>query len=178
MARKITKSVSAARAPKPTSAKAARGDGSKTMPVAALAYQLRIVPRDVSPAVWRRVVVPGALTFEGLHMVIQVTMGWQNYHLYDFEVGERRFGIPDADFGEDDSEDVGHVRLRDGGLAEGQTFLYRYDFGDGWEHDVMVEQVLKSPQEVPARARCLAGARACPPEDCGGPIRRATRSPG
>ncbi len=102
-------------------------------------YRLRIVLRDVSPAVWRRVIVPGALTFEGLHEVIQVVMGWQNYHLYDFELGTRRFGISDPEFADDDFEDAARFRLRDAGLAEGRTFLYRYDFGDGWEHEISVE---------------------------------------
>jgi hypothetical protein len=113
--------------------------------------------------------VPAALTFEALHEVIQAAMGWQNYHLYDFEVGTSRLGVPDPEFGDDRSEDARRVRLRDAGLAEGRTLLYRYDFGDGWEHDLIVEQVLEAPREAPVRARCLEGARACPPEDCGGP---------
>lgn len=113
-------------------------------------------------------VVSGGLTFARLHEVIQVAMGWQNYHLYDFEVGGRRIGIPDPDFGEDRCENAGRIHLRDAGLVEGGTFLYRYDFGDDWEHDLIVERVL-DPQEMPSRARCLDGARACPPEDCGGP---------
>ncbi len=145
------------------SKRAPRSRGSGPMQAPPIEYRLRIVLRDVSPAVWRRVIVPGALTFEGLHEVIQVVMGWQNYHLYDFELGTRRFGISDPEFADDDFEDAARFRLRDAGLAEGRTFLYRYDFGDGWEHELSVEEILESPQEGPARARCIEGARACPP---------------
>ncbi len=134
-----------------------------------MAYQLRVELRDVSPAVWRRMLVPATLTLEDLHVVIQVAMGWQNYHLYEFEIGTRRFGIPDDEFADDRSEDAARIRLHDAGLEQDEELLYRYDFGDGWEHDLVVEQVLGSPPDVPTRARCLEGAGACPPEDCGGP---------
>ncbi len=129
-------------------------------------YQLKITLKDIKPPVWRRVLVPDC-SLERLHEVIQAAMGWENYHLYDFEVGGRHYtdprGMDDLDMG-----DAGKVKLS-GVAPEGKAKLrYTYDFGDDWQHEVLVEKVVP-PEDGQKYPVCIAGKRACPPEDCGGP---------
>ena len=129
-------------------------------------FQVRISLADVTPEVWRRVAVPGAYTLDRMHRVIQYAMGWQNYHLHSFEIEGVQYGEPDPD-GELDLRDELEVRL-DAVAGKDSRFVYTYDFGDWWEHEVLVEDVL--PADPDERyPLCLAGERACPPEDVGGP---------
>lgn len=127
-------------------------------------YQLKISLRGAKPPIWRRVLVPAAVTLADLHQIIQCAMGWQDSHLHLFEVGEERFGTPDP---EDllELRDERRARLCDVAPQPGARVLYEYDFGDSWEHDIVVEKVF---DDVIPEAVCLAGRRACPPEDCGG----------
>lgn len=148
--------------------------GQRTAPVpssrpfaAGGVLQLEVTLLDTNPPIWRRVLVDGGSTLDRLHEVIQAAFGWWNYHLHEFEVGAKRYGVPDPEesWGEP-LQDEGRARL-DAIAREHSSFRYTYDFGDGWEHRVVVEKVL--PQDtattVPA---CIGGRRACPPEDCGG----------
>jgi hypothetical protein len=124
------------------------------------ALELEVTLRDVEPRIWRRIVVPESMTLRHLHDVLQIAMGWDDSHLYLFAIG-------DDDYGEvEDMDELGDVhRTRLGTLVEpGAVFRYDYDFGDGWEHDVRVVR-----RTTADRPHCLDGARACPPEDCGGP---------
>jgi hypothetical protein len=112
-----------------------------------------------------RVLVPATVRHDRLHMVIQEAMGWTNSHLHMFTKGEDSYGAPDPDM------PLRHEKrhtLRDLAAVEGASFDYEYDFGDGWDHQIVLERILPSE---PARRypTCVAGARACPPEDCGGP---------
>ena len=130
-------------------------------------FQLKVTLLDTKPPIWRRVLVDGSATLDHLHEVIQAAFGWWNYHLHEFEVGGTRYGAPDPD--EDWGEpprDERRTRL-DAIAGVGSSFRYMYDFGDGWDHRVVVEKVLpaSSGAAVPA---CVDGRRACPPEDCGG----------
>jgi hypothetical protein len=130
-------------------------------------FQLKVTLLDTKPPIWRRVLVDGRSSLDHVHEVIQAAFGWWNYHLHEFEVGRTRYGVPDPD--EDWGEpprDERHTRLR-AIAAEGSSFRYTYDFGDGWDHKITVEKVLTADatQTVPA---CTDGRRACPPEDCGG----------
>ncbi len=128
-------------------------------------YQLRVTLSDVTPPVWRRFALPGGFTLDRLHRVIQHAMGWQDYHLHSFEIDGEQYGDPDPD-GELDLRDELDVRL-DSVAGKDGKFTYIYDFGDWWEHEVVVEAVY--PAEPDERyPLCLAGARACPPEDVGG----------
>jgi hypothetical protein len=140
--------------------------------VPATLFQLKIALLHVRPPVWRRVVVPDDLTFAQLHRVIQVAMGWEDCHLHRFQVGGQRIDPHMADpfgFGDDApslAEDK--IRLRDV-LDEHKKFRYWYDFGDDWLHEITIEKRLPAgPGEDPT-PRLVAGRRACPPEDCGGP---------
>jgi hypothetical protein len=129
-------------------------------------YQLHVRLADIEPPIWRRLIVSGQVTLSHLHLMLQVVMGWENYHLHQFIVGAACYGEPDPEFA-DGMKDDRRTRLRTVARKEGESFLYEYDFGDSWQHVLTVEHILPWTQErlVP---RCLDGARACPPEDCGG----------
>ncbi|HEY8453615.1 MAG: plasmid pRiA4b ORF-3 family protein [Micromonosporaceae bacterium] len=129
-------------------------------------YQLKIVLCDVSPPVWRRVLVPGGYTLDRLHRVIQYAMGWYDLHLHSFEIGGEGYGEPDP-AGELALRDEMDARL-DAVAAKGDTFRYTYDFGDWWEHEITVEDVVTADPEE-RYPLCVDGQRACPPEDVGGP---------
>jgi hypothetical protein len=130
-------------------------------------YQLKIQLRGVRPPVWRRVLFPGEMNLAELHEVVQTTMGWTNSHLHEFEVEGARYGLPDPEWGLDEVVDEWRVKLFRV-AQEGTRLRYAYDFGDGWVHDVKVEKVLgwQLGTRYPC---CIAGRRACPPEDVGGP---------
>jgi len=128
-------------------------------------YVLKITLADVSPPVWRRVAVPAAYTLDRVHRVIQLAMGWQDCHLHSFVVGGTQYGQPDPD-GLLDLRDELDYRL-DAVVAKDDRFVYTYDFGDWWEHHVVVESVLLAEPDGRYPA-CLAGEGACPPEDVGG----------
>jgi Plasmid pRiA4b ORF-3-like protein len=128
--------------------------------------QVKITLADVEdPVVWRRVLVPAAITLDKLHAVIQGAMGWQNYHMHVFRTGEVAYGPdPEGELGYRDEAKAGLADLAD----VGERFGYEYDFGDGWEHELLIEA---SAQAEAGRVYpgCIEGEGACPPEDCGGP---------
>jgi Plasmid pRiA4b ORF-3-like protein len=127
-------------------------------------YQLKITLRGVSkPPVWRRVAVPAALTLDLLHEVIQQAMGWEDGHMHVFSTPGRDYGLPDAELGHTDES---KVTLAEVLILPRATMRYTYDFGDDWEHDIVLEKVL--PPDTVTGVSCLAGKGACPPEDCGG----------
>jgi hypothetical protein len=138
-----------------------------------LTLRFKVVLREVEPPVWRRLEVPDIYTFWDLHVALQDAMGWQDCHLHAFRVREPRIGaqveigIPDPDgYGPSflpgwEVPVLAYVR------DPGQHFEYEYDFGDGWVHDVILEDV--APRQAGTKyPRCAAGGRSCPPEDCGG----------
>ncbi len=129
-------------------------------------YQLKITLKDIKPPIWRRVLVPDC-SLAKLHEVIQAAMGWENYHLYDFEVGGQHYTDPR---GTDDldMEDASRAKLSQIATREKAKLRYTYDFGDNWQHEVLVEKILAS-EEGKVYPVCIAGKRACPPEDVGGP---------
>lgn len=128
---------------------------------------LLVTLRHIAPPIWRRLLIPDRLTLHQLHRVFQIVFGWQDYHLYDFQVGERCFEAPDP---EAEGESSVTTTLRSLQLDAGAQFVYRYDFGDGWKHDIAVEQVLPLPTKTEESwPSLLDGARAAPLEDSGGP---------
>jgi len=133
-------------------------------------HLLRVTMRVIDPPIWRLVRVPDAFTLHQLHRVLQIVFSHLDYHLYAFEVGERRFEAPDPE-AEHESEDATVTPLRDLKLSAGSRFTYVYDFGDDWEHDVVVERILPMPLETGPdwSPRLIGGERAAPPEDAGGP---------
>ncbi|MER7457001.1 plasmid pRiA4b ORF-3 family protein [Micromonospora sp. NPDC126480] len=129
-------------------------------------FQLRISLTGVRPPVWRRVLVPGGFTLDRVHRVVQHAMGWRDCHLHSFDIDGRQYAEPDPD-GELSVHDELDVRL-DAVVGKGSRFHYTYDFGDWWEHDLLVEDVFTADPDERYPA-CLDGGRACPPEDVGGP---------
>lgn len=157
------------------------------------AYQIKVTLRGSSPPIWRRLEVPGDTRLDRLHQIIQVAMGWDDSHLHQFRQrierkmpdradlqavlsgrrdidlsairGERYYSHPSFEL--DEARDETKVRLDEVAPAVKSKFIYEYDFGDGWEHDVLVEKVGALDSDA-AYPRCTAGKLACPPEDCGG----------
>ena len=132
-------------------------------------YQLKITLRDIRPPIWRRVQVRGDATLGHLHWVIQFVMGWTNSHLHSFSIQGVEYSMLMPDLGLDDldMQDEQPVKLSQVITGEKFKFFYTYDFGDSWEHEVLVEKVLtaKADTDYPT---CIKAKRACPPEDCGG----------
>jgi len=135
-------------------------------------FQLKLTLRYIKPPIWRRVLVPDNILLGDLHYIIYPAMGWGGFHMHCFRFGG---GFNPVEYaGTMTVEDCGsHIRHEDSvSLAQmikrrGQTFSYEYDFGDGWQHEIKVEKVLTFDPTMRLPV-CLAGERACPPEDCGG----------
>lgn len=129
-------------------------------------HQLKVTLTGTKPPVWRRIQVASSITLRRLHDVIQATMGWTQSHLYEFEIGGITFGEPSP---ESDIlvRSAKSTQLRRVAPDAGASFSYLYDFGDNWQHHILVEKVLSSESGV-RYPRCLTGRRACPPEDVGG----------
>lgn len=129
------------------------------------AVQLRLSLMEYTPTIWRRLLVPGEIKLSKLHSIFQAAMGWEDYHLHVFEIGECRYGVPHQEYDNDDIDEESVV-LAD--LVAGRMrFVYEYDFGDCWRHEVVVESIEPVPL-ILKFAVCVDGQRACPPEDCGG----------
>ena len=139
---------------------------SKAAPASRI-YQIKITLRDIDPPIWRRLQVPGKTTLPDLHLMIQAVMGWDNGHLHGYTIRDVSYSAPDPDFDDSEFEDETRVRLDKVCPRARASFLYIYDFGDCWEHDILVEKILP-PEPVVDYPRCLAGERRCPPEDVGG----------
>jgi hypothetical protein len=129
-------------------------------------FELKITLRNINPPIWRQLLIYGSTTLHGLHGAIQESFGWQNYHLYEFQLGSRRFETPEQE--EATGEDATEILLMDLELKAGTTLTYLYDFGDDWHHDIEVIAV-RQHEEGMEYPFCIDGARAGPPEDCGGP---------
>jgi len=129
---------------------------------------VRIELRDTEPLIWREVEVPTSVTLKVLHDVVQAVMGWFDYHLWEFRVGKQRYGLPmDEDWGTEPRRQAAKVRLRDVLKPKKTTIDYLYDFGDGWEHRLVVTRVRAGDPEA-SYPRYVGGERNAPPEDCGG----------
>lgn len=141
------------------------------------ALQFLVVLLNTDPLVWRRILIPDSYSFWDLHVAIQDAMGWHDCHLHEFRIVHsqrgtlERLGIPDPDFPDERPCVAGwDVRISDyfnwETLSEAPTASYVYDFGDDWQHLVTLETL--GPGGSLRLPRCVGGARACPPEDCGG----------
>jgi hypothetical protein len=132
-------------------------------------YQVKVSLSGAKPAIWRRLLIEPDTTFQDLHRIIQVAMGWQASHLHLFQA-------PDGTLIGDPAEDFdGMLSFRDETVVpvstvltkEGQALKYEYDFGDSWEHQVTLEKILPTRGDQPL-PRCVEAVRQCPPEDVGG----------
>lgn len=133
-------------------------------------YQIKITLLGTTPPIWRRLLVPAGMTLEQLHDVLQAAMGWEDCHMHDFQIGQKRFGKPDPNdrlMGLPATGNERTVRMFSVLGKVGAKAVYTYDFGDGWEHSIAVEKVL-APEPGLAYPVCTAGRLHGPPEDCGG----------
>ncbi|MBL8155092.1 MAG: plasmid pRiA4b ORF-3 family protein [Anaerolineae bacterium] len=129
-------------------------------------FQLKVTLKGSKPPIWRRIQVRGSSTLGHLHDILQVVMGWTDSHMHQFIVHNQYYGAPDPEWDEDMKSEE---RVTVGQLVSEakDRFIYEYDFGDDWLHDIVVEKVLE-PEPGISYPRCLTGKRACPPEDIGG----------
>ena len=138
-------------------------------------YQFKVALKGIQPPIWRRIQVPENFTFWDFHVAIQDVMGWEDCHSNEFEMVnphtglKEEIGIPDEDIRWDDREilPAWNRKISEYFASENKKGLYTYDFGDDWRHDVELEKILPREKNV-TYPICLAGKRACPPEDCGG----------
>lgn len=135
-------------------------------PKAQTVFQIRIDLEEVDPPIWRRLLVPPDIRLARLHDILQVAMGWTDSHLHGFTIGGKRYGaLVDDGFGKDLDEQKFTLQKA---IGKERQFRYEYDFGDGWQHQVVVEDITTTTPLGLTFAVCLEGERSCPPEDCGG----------
>jgi hypothetical protein len=127
-------------------------------------HRIKITLSGTKPPIWRRLEVPSGITLQKLHHGIQQAFGWAGYHMWVFTAPTGEYGISDPELGH---RSAATKKLADVAPRVGDRIRYTYDFGDDWEHDIVVEDVLTAEPGV-AYPRCVTGRRACPPEDCGG----------
>jgi hypothetical protein len=125
---------------------------------------LKVTLRDIKPPIWRRLLVKPTMNLGDLHIAIQICMGWRDSHLHAFEIGGEQYGDPSM---MDDAADERRLKLSSLVQSGVKRFTYTYDFGDSWDHDILIEA---SPPANDAKhyPACIGGKRNCPPEDCGG----------
>lgn len=130
-------------------------------------YQLKVTLSDIRPPIWRRFLIASTDNLTDLHLAMQIVMGWTNSHLHEFAKGRERYGVPDEDF-PSDTHNESKFRINQVLKQEKDKIRYTYDFGDSWDHEIVLEKIL--PFEMGIKLpTCLKGSRACPPEDVGGP---------
>jgi pRiA4b ORF-3-like protein len=133
-------------------------------------YQIKATLIGFRPPIWRRLRVTGDTTLHRLHRMLQIVMGWWDYHLYQFDIGRAHYGIRDPEWDPEIGIEVRSARIARLGRvvpSERTVFWYKYDFGDGWEIRLVVERILP-PQQGERYPVCLGGERAGPHEDSGG----------
>ncbi len=127
-------------------------------------YQLKITLKNIRPPIWRRIQVLSSTTLQQLHMIVQEVMGWDNYHMHSWTIAGIDYGQPQPEFNVRSEKTINLSQVVKG---EKSKFSYTYDFGDTWEHEILVEKELPSTPDINYPI-CITGKRACPPEDCGG----------
>ncbi len=131
-----------------------------------MSLQLKITLNNSKPPIWRRILVPDHFSFHQLHLAVQAAMNWDNAHLYAFKHPKIKddIGIPDPEW-DDGTRDAKNVLIRDEFNKVKQKMTYEYDFGDGWVHTLLLEEITDGKILNPIG---ISGKGACPPEDCGG----------
>jgi hypothetical protein len=131
-------------------------------------YQIKVTLKGTMPPIWRRFLTHRDIDLDKFHLILQSVMGWTNSHLHQFSSGSTIYSTPDDDFYfEMESEDESKYKLSDLLKKEKDWITYEYDFGDGWEHTILLEKILDYDDKLKI-PKCIKGKRACPPEDCGG----------
>jgi hypothetical protein len=134
-------------------------------------YQIQIALRKYKPKIWRRILVDPGLKLTDLHLIIQTVMGWSNTHLHQFRKHRIHFVPSDEDISDLFPDDINYTKkktkISDILLFEKDKAIYDYDFGDGWEHDLVLEKIIPFEKGM-IHPVCVKGKYQCPPEDCGG----------
>ena len=131
-----------------------------------LIYQIKVTLRGTRPAIWRRIMVPKNITLRKLHEILQVAMGWTDSHLHHFRLGKAYYGTP-SDEGGMKVKNEKNIKIEDLLIESKDIMVYEYDFGDSWEHDVLLEKIL--PRDIDKKyPYVVKGKGACPPENVGG----------
>ena len=127
--------------------------------------EIKVELKGIEPPVWRTLQVPSRTSLLKLHRILQRAMGWTNSHLHRFEIDGKHYGEPGTEWDMEvlDSRKMNLEKIFFNGT---KSFVYEYDLGDGWKHDVTIMGTVEV--EGKEQVACTAGARACPPEDCGG----------
>ena len=128
-------------------------------------YQIQVVLTNTKPKIWRSLLVNSDILLVDLHRIIQTTMGWTNSHLHLFNDGLTDYAP--KEFEVEESRNSRTIKLNSILKKEKSKILYEYDFGDSWNHDIILEKIIKE-EETGQIPRCIKGKRNCPPEDCGG----------
>lgn len=132
---------------------------------------MKVTLKVVRPPIWRRVLAMSSMRLDEFHSLLQVVMGWSESHLHQFVFDGKRYGEPDPEFDfelDDPMLNEKEFRIEQLLKKEKDVLVYEYDFGDGWEHKILLEKILPFNPEQPL-PKCIAGRRHCPPEDVGGP---------
>ena len=133
-------------------------------------YQLKVSLKNSKPKIWRRILVASDTELSDLHNILQITMGWTDSHLHQFIKDKKYYAekMVEDDFWDDDNN-IDYKKLTVSSLLkrEKDKMIYEYDFGDGWEHEILLEKIppFDEAQSLPV---CIGGKMSCPPEDCGG----------
>jgi hypothetical protein len=133
-------------------------------------FQIQIALKDFKPKIWRRILIPSDVLLSDFHMIIQISMGWTNSHLHQFIKNRTYYSMRmvEDDLWEDmGSVDYEKMKISDLLKKEEEKIVYEYDFGDSWEHDIILEKILPIDTDLKYPI-CLTGKMNCPPEDCGG----------
>lgn len=129
--------------------------------------QLKISLNGIKPLIWRRVVVDPSLSLEDMNEVIQVVMPWMGHHMHGFSNKQIDVTVPcEDDIFNDDTDEYNDLTIGDFFSKEGDKCKYEYDFGDNWEHTILLEKVVEPLEET--RAKLITGRNMAPPDDCGG----------
>lgn len=134
-------------------------------------YQIQISLLGTKPKIWRRILIQSDLFLSDFHKVIQTSMGWTNSHLHLFKKNEVCYSEKTP--GDFNWDEMGHIdykkmKISDLLVNEEDCIMYEYDFGDGWKHEIILEEILPGEENEMGKPICLAGKMNCPPEDCGG----------
>ncbi|WP_175882999.1 plasmid pRiA4b ORF-3 family protein [Burkholderia sp. BCC0044] len=143
------------------------------MPKSFQRFTLNVELQNIDPPIWRQIEVEGTESLRKLHHILQAAFGWEDTHLHDFLIDGMTYAMFEVDDVVDFADpgttaDDRKIRLQSV-VSLGSRFVYRYDFGDGWNHTVVVEKMETIESQPWGEAQVIGGARACPPEDVGGP---------
>ncbi len=138
----------------------------KKLPKNPRVLELTISLNETNPLVWRKVLAHEVIELYELHMLIQMTMGWQDSHLFVLDINNKSYSDPESALEMDDTHNAEGILLCEV-LGESKEFSYTYDFGDDWIHKVEITNVLETDRRMNYPV-CIGGENACPPEDCGG----------